>query len=130
MSEVILWEVHLFIKSLLLGMGLRAGYDLLLILRGLKYAGNMRIAIEDLIYWMVCCYFVFGMLYEENNGSPRGFAIIGVFIGMAVYHFGPSSIIVPQTVRIMQKTGRILKKIVKKMYKPLKKIYTWFTIKK
>lgn len=47
MSEIILWEIQFFLRSLILGGILRASYDFILILRKIKYAGNIRIAVED-----------------------------------------------------------------------------------
>ncbi len=139
MSEVILWEIRFFIQSLLLGGILRAAYDLLLIIRIIKEAGNIRIALEDFFYWMICCYFVFGLLYENNNGILRGFALCGIVIGMAVWHFGPSSIIINIVAKIIEwiknlvrklKIWILRKKSVKLGGKAVKKVSSWFTIKK
>lgn len=139
MSEVILWEIRFFIQALLLGGVLRALYDLLLIIRKIKRAGNMRVALEDFFYWMICCYFVFGLLYENNNGVLRGFALCGVIIGMAVWHFGPSRILIDIAAKIIAyikssikklKIWILRKKTVKLLRKGLKKGYSWFTIKK
>lgn len=139
MSEIILWEIQFFLQALMLGGILRALYDLILILRKIKYAGNIRIALEDFFYWMICCYFIFGLLYENNNGVLRGFAICGVIIGMAIWHFGPSHIIINIVAMAIKKLKNFIRKLkiwilrkktVKLLGKALKKIHSWFTIKK
>lgn len=139
MSEIILWEIQFFLRSLILGGILRASYDFILILRKIKYAGNIRIAVEDFFYWMICCYFIFGLLYENNDGVLRGFAISGVIIGMAIWHFGPSPIIINLFTAAIKKLKNFVrklkiwvlrKKIVKLLGKALKKLHSWFTIKK
>lgn len=139
MSEVIVWEIKFFLQALMLGGILRAFYDFILILREIKYAGNIRIALEDFFYWMICCYFVFGLLYENNNGVLRGFAICGIVIGMAIWHFGPSCIIINIIAIAIKKLKNFVKKLktwilrkktVKLLGKALKKLHSWFTIKK
>ena len=82
MSQVILWEVHFLLKSMILGLGLRGAYDVFKLRRALTRRHPALLAAEDTVYWMLCSLFVFGLLYEENNGTLRGFALCGVAAGM------------------------------------------------
>ena len=87
------------------------------------------LAAEDTVYWMLCSLFVFGLLYEENNGTLRGFALCGVAAGMLVWHFGPSPILVAGLARLCRFLGKILIKPVKILGKALKKVNLCFKMK-
>ncbi len=75
-------ELQLFARAFLWGIILALLYDLLRCLRRLIRHGNFALAIEDLLYWIGCGMLVFRMLYEENSGAIRGFAIAAVILGM------------------------------------------------
>lgn len=122
MSEVIKWEMRFFIEAIILGGILRAGYDLLLIGRTIKRAKHTRISIEDFFYWMICCYFVFGLLYENNNGVIRGFALCGIIIGMSIWHFGPSHMLIPILANQIGRIKKLIQKFQKFLGNILKKI--------
>lgn len=129
MSQVITWELRFLLKALLLGLCLRGAYDIFKIRRGLMKRHPALMASEDIIYWIFCSLFLFGLLYEENNGILRGFAICGTAAGMAVWHFGPSPILVAAAVKAGRVLGKILKKPVKILGKALKKKITWFRMR-
>lgn len=129
MSQVITWELRFLLKALLLGLCLRGAYDVFKIRRGLTKRHPVLMASEDIVYWMFCSLFLFGLLYEENNGTLRGFALCGAAAGMAVWHFGPSPILVPAAVKIGRLAGKILKKPVEICGKALKKMISWFRMR-
>lgn len=88
MSGVIHWELQLAAGCILAGMGYMMVYDVLRILRGLTPHGAFLISIEDVVYWMFCSLSSFTILYRQNDGTLRGFAIAGVVLGMLAYnHF-------------------------------------------
>lgn len=119
MGGVIAWELQFVWISLCLGLILRGIYDGVLIIRRLIKHSNLVVGFEDFIFWMICCYQVFKLMYQQNSGTIRGFACVGVFVGMAVYHFGPSSYIVPFISSLLIKIGIILGIPIKFMKKPL-----------
>ena len=129
MSQVITWELRFLLKALLLGLCLRGAYDVFKIRRGLTKRHPALMASEDTIYWIFCSLFLFGLLYEENNGTLRGFAICGTAAGMAVWHFGPSPMLVAAAVKTGRFVGKILKKPVKILGKALKKMISWFRMR-
>lgn len=63
-------------------MALRAAYGLLELLRRILPHGKAAVALEDLLYWAGCAVLIFYMLYEENSGAIRGFALAAVILGM------------------------------------------------
>ncbi|NBJ91097.1 spore cortex biosynthesis protein YabQ [Parablautia muri] len=85
MSQDIVNEVTFLLHSFLLGIVITFAYDGFLILRRLVSHSLFLISLEDMIFWIACAIGVFYMLYEENNGILRWFAVFGAAIGMLVY---------------------------------------------
>ena len=94
MSQNIVNEVTFLLHSFLMGIIITFIYDGFLILRRLIRHSLFLISIEDLIFWIACAIGVFYMLYEENNGVLRWFAVFGAALGMIVYKESISSLIV------------------------------------
>lgn len=108
--------------SILVGAGLFLLYDLLRIFRRIVVHGVIWVGMEDFLYWLVCTVIVFLMLYRENDGMIRGFALGGVLIGMLSYHFFFSRFVVKINVLLLQRLLRILRKIFLFFFGPVIKI--------
>ena len=85
MSQDIVQEIIFFLHSILIGLIITFAYDWILVLRKLFTHGMFLISVEDFIYWFVCGISVFYMLYRENNGVLRWFAVMGAALGMLFY---------------------------------------------
>ena len=85
MSQDIVQEVTFFLHSILMGLVITFAYDWILICRRLLKHGRILMSVEDLIYWFVCGISVFYMLYRENSGVLRWFAVMGAALGMFFY---------------------------------------------
>ena len=85
MSQDIVQEVTFFLHSILMGLIITFAYDWILIFRKLFRHGGFLISLEDLIYWFACGIGVFYMLYRENSGVLRWFAVMGAALGMLFY---------------------------------------------
>ncbi len=85
MSRDILFEVNFFLNSFLLGILITFAYDWFLILRRCFRHNIFMISLEDILFWIACALAVFYMLYRENNGILRWFAVLGATLGMWVY---------------------------------------------
>ena len=44
------------------------------------------VAVEDVVYWLGTAFLVFQLLYRENDGAVRGYALLAVAVGMLLYH--------------------------------------------
>ena len=82
MSGTIVDEVMFLLDSFFLGAVITCVYDGFLILRRLIKHNMLFISLEDLIFWVVCAIGVFYVLYEENDGILRWFAVVGASLGM------------------------------------------------
>jgi Predicted membrane protein len=102
MNQAISVELQFFLISILWGALLLLIYDVLRILRRLIKHDDFLVALEDLIFWVFASLFIFIMMYKENNGIIRGFSIMGMAIGIAVYHFILSDFIVDYITKIIR----------------------------
>ena len=85
MSQDIVQEVTFFLHSVLMGLIITFAYDWIRIFRRLFKHGRVLTSIEDLLYWFACGIGVFYMLYRENSGVLRWFAVMAAALGMFFY---------------------------------------------
>ena len=86
MSPGILKELHFFGLAVLRGMFILALYDVIRIVRRVAPHGVWTVAAEDLCYWVGTALLIFQLLYRENDGALRGYALLAVGAGMLLYH--------------------------------------------
>lgn len=129
-SEAIGQETAILCAAVLAGAGLFFLYDILRIFRRIVPHGNIWIGVEDFIYWLVCTGVVFVMIYRENDGMVRGFALGGVILGMLLYFLLLSRFVVGVNVLVIKTVLGFLKKICGFFLRPLwrvwKKIWGFF----
>lgn len=148
-STEIIKEADVLFISLITGMMLLLVYDQIRIFRRLIPHGTLWVGIEDMLFWIASALVLFAMLYRENSGYIRGFAIGGVLLGMLIYNVLLSRLVVKASVFVLKKilflisrpfawTARLFckpigfvrktgKKVVRFMKKQLKKV--WRTVK-
>lgn len=115
--DIIIWkEIHFFWISILYGAEILLLYDGFRIFRKLFKHTTIMTAVEDLVYWVITAIIIFSLLYTYNNGSVRGYAVLGMAIGMLVYSRTASKLLLG----LADKGIVILKKVV---YRYLKKPY-------
>lgn len=120
MSQDIIREVTFFLHSVVVGIIITFVYDWFLILRKLIKHGTIWISIEDFIFWAACGIGVFYMLYRENNGVLRWFAVLGAMLGMICYKFIISKRFVHIMSTCIYKIMWFLFRIIQVMLKPIK----------
>ena len=123
MSQDIVQEIVFFLHSILMGLIITFAYDWILVLRKLFTHGMFLMSVEDFIYWFICGISVFYMLYRENNGVLRWFAVMGAALGMLFY----KSIIKNRFVNIMSlcihKIMWFIFRVIQIVLKPLKCLF-------
>lgn len=121
-SETIGQEACFLGVSVLVGMGLFFLYDILRIIRRLIPHGNLWIGAEDFVYWLICTGTVFVMLYQQNDGMVRGFALGGLLVGMGIYYLLLSRLMIRINVLVWKKILGFLGKIFGFFLRPVIKI--------
>ena len=120
MSQDIVQEVTFFLHSILMGLFITFAYDWVRIFRRLFKHGKILTSVEDLLYWFACGISVFYMLYRENSGVLRWFAVMGAALGMLFY----KAIIKDRFVNIMStyihKIMWFIFRIIQIVLKPIK----------
>lgn len=129
-SEVIGQEASFLGVSVLLGAGMFLLYDCFRILRRVFPHGTIWIGIEDFLYWMVCTVAVFVMLYTQNDGKIRGYAIGGIAVGMLLYYGLFSRLVIRVNVLVLKAVTGAIGKTAAVVFRPFrfigKKIHVFF----
>ncbi len=118
-SETIGHEALLFGISMLAGAGLFLLYDILRIIRRILPHGTVAVGIEDFFYWLVCTGVVFVMLYRENDGMVRGFALLGMAVGTVLYYLLLSRYVVSLHVFLLKSVLQLLHKVFGVLFGPV-----------
>lgn len=139
MNAAITLELQFFLVSILWGAILLIVYDVLRIFRRIIAHNALFIALEDIIFWVIASVFIFTMIFSLNNGTIRGFSIMGMGIGMTLYHYifsewvvkliskliqillSPIRFVIKQIIKMYHYVERKLKKIFRFLYNRLKK---------
>ena len=123
MSQDIVQEITFFLHSIVMGLVITFAYDWLLILRRLIKHKSFWVSVEDFFFWFACGIGVFYMLYKENNGILRWFAVVGALLGMLLY----KGIIGKRFIHVMStciyKMMWLLIKVIQVMLKPAKWLF-------
>ncbi len=117
MNDAISVELQFFLISILCGAILLFVYDVLRILRRLIRHNGFFVALEDLLFWTLAALFIFAMIYTENDGIIRGFSVMGMAIGMVLYHYILSDVIIELTTKLIRAFFRPVLFILKKLKK-------------
>lgn len=121
-SEAIGHEASVLGISILIGAALFLLYDFLRIFRRIIPHGTLWIGVEDICYWLVYTGVVFVMLYRENDGMVRGFAIGGLVFGMLLYFGLLSRFVVRINVMILGTVVRGVAGILGFFFRPVGRI--------
>lgn len=123
MGSGIIDELSFLLHSFLLGIGMIIFYDIFRILRRLIPHKSVCISVEDMVYWIVCAVLIFLMLYNENDGIIRWFAVAGMTGGMFLYNWTISSYVTGGITWILQKIMKVICLIMGVFGKPFLYLY-------
>lgn len=120
MSENIIADLDLWLISVTAGACMAFAYDLLRLFRRLVRHGRFAVDAEDLLYWTLCFFASFTLLYYGNNGVIRFVAVLGAALGMLMYSVSIGRVFVKFSYFLINKTigtvFRVLCKIVKRLH--------------
>ncbi|WP_310604115.1 spore cortex biosynthesis protein YabQ [Anaerosporobacter sp.] len=119
MTEIINLEVQFFLTSILYGILLLIVYDSIRIIRRVVPHKAFFVALEDILFWIAASIVIFMMIYERNNGTIRGFAILGMLLGMVIYNQLLSRFIVKGITRIIKAILKAVWKVLSIVFMPL-----------
>jgi len=128
MTEIINLEVQFFLTSVLYGIMLLVVYDSIRIIRRIVPHKAFFVAVEDILFWVVASIAIFIMIYERNNGTIRGFAILGMLLGMIIYNQLLSSFIVKGITFVIKQMLKGIKKVIHVVMAPIR--FVWKKVRK
>ena len=105
-------ELTFFGLAVLRGIEIFILYDGIRILRRILPHGVWSVAAEDLLYWIATALLIFQLIYRENDGIVRGYALVGVAVGMFFYHQTVSNWLVTKIAGILNGCLGIVRKPV------------------
>lgn len=108
-------ELFFFFQSVFWGAVLLFFYDLLRIGRRLFPRRALFVSLEDLLYWSLAGIFLFGKMYQANEGRLRAYAIVAVILGMVIYAETLSSKIVSVSVKILSVPLKFIVSVEKRL---------------
>ena len=118
MSDTIISEWHFWIAAIATGAVMAFAYDLLRLFRRLVRHGRLWVDAEDLLFWTLCFFASFTLLYYGNNGVIRFAAVLGAGAGMLAYELTFGKIFVKYSYLLLNKIFTpicgIIKKILRK----------------
>ncbi len=120
MSDAISLQCSFFLISVLWGVIILVIYDVLRIIRRIKKHKWFTIAAEDLLFWIFVAFLIFRLMYEQNNGIIRGFAVLGMGLGMVIYNRSLSSYFVEGVSRFFLFIGKQIHKFLCLISKPFR----------
>lgn len=120
MSPFILEEGWFLLYSVLLGIAITFVYDCLRIFRRVFVHGIFWVSLEDMIYWIFVAFSVFYMLYYENDGAFRWFAVFGMILGMFLFNKTLSPFLVKYISLLLLRVKKMTGKLSAFLTKPLR----------
>ncbi|MCX4343537.1 MAG: spore cortex biosynthesis protein YabQ [Kineothrix sp.] len=120
MSQEIVQELTFFTHSAFMGLIITFAYDWIRVLRKLFKHGTALVSVEDFFFWLICGIGVFYMLYKENDGTLRWFAVLGATLGMFLYKMLVRDAFVDVMSTCIHKIMWLIFRVLQVVLKPLK----------
>ncbi len=118
----IIKQAQLFAQAVVTGGELLLLYDLIRIWRRVVRHRIVGMAVEDLLFWLFCAFWIFGFMYRQNNGVIRGFIILGAAVGMFLYTILLSRWVVKAGTAVLGGVFRVVRRILRLAVAPLRKL--------
>ena len=122
MNQMVTDQSLLFLTAVQIGVFMGVLFDLVRIFRKLIKHPSFLVQIEDMLYWVVCGFVGFYMLYICNYADVRPYIFIGIILG-GVFYFATFSILFMKiATKVIFYIRFFLKELIKLLLIPLKGI--------
>lgn len=106
-------ELQHFLISAFWGMLVVVYYDFFRLLRVMVHHTTLMVAIEDIVFSMGAGCMIFSVAYSYMQGQLRGYLLLGIILGGALYFFGISPFLRGFFACFYNKMKELLKKVKK-----------------
>ena len=100
----------MLLNSLYTGLVMMAAYDVLRLFRRIIRHKNVFVNIEDFLFWVMAGFFIFSIIYSENDGALRWFIIAATMSGAYIYEKSFGKFLVKYVSRYVNKILNIVLK--------------------
>ncbi len=112
-SDFIRAEGSICFVAAFMGMLLGLEYDCIRIFRRvIRHKHVWTMSLEDIIYWIVAAFQVFGLIYEQGDGVVRVFLVVTMVLGAILYRYAFGRFLVVYVSKILNFIFRPLKKLI------------------
>ncbi|MCT4597513.1 MAG: spore cortex biosynthesis protein YabQ [Vallitalea sp.] len=123
MNNLVSTQAITFMLSVLNGLFLGVIYDFIRIFRRIIKHSRLVVNVEDFIFWVFGSLIIFIEIFNNNDGTIRGFLYIGVFLGLILYFLLISKWVLTIFMKLYGIIKKILAFIFKIIIKPIKLIF-------
>lgn len=114
-----------FLFALGVGAGLSLLYDLFRFLRLILPEQSWRIAVEDVLYCLLCGFFTVRFALWVDQGRLRAYLLLGELLGWVLCHFTVGQLLYAAARRIIDLLSRILRWLFRHILLPIYKLLRW-----
>lgn len=116
-------EAFVFLSAVLCGGLLHVLYDLFFIIRKKSAEEKIVIHVQDGLFWILAFFIIFFSLLTINGGIVRFYELLGVVLGVVLYHLTLSRFILKLVCKILAISSKIFNFFLKILLTPLRFLY-------
>jgi len=113
-------QAWLFLGTVAAGFTIGFVYDIFRIARKTARHKTWLVQLEDVLYWTIASVMMFYFMLRQNHGDVRFFAIVGAAIGMLLYFYSLSPLIIKISVAVINFIQKVVLTIVRIILVPVK----------
>ena len=101
-------QAWLFLGTAAAGFVIGFVYDIFRILRKTVPHRQIAVQIEDCLYWAAVSFMMFYFMLHSNYGEVRFFSIVGAALGMILYFYSLSPLVMAVSIAVIRFMQRVL----------------------
>lgn len=114
-------QTLIFLQAAVLGIGIGILYDIFRIIRVVFHAGFIFTSLADILFSVFTVISVFLFIVITANGIVRFYIPLGLFLGLMLYFFSVSPVVMSVVRHCLHFLGRVFSFLTKKILRSSKK---------
>lgn len=110
----------LFLTTVAAGFAIGFVYDIFRIVRKTVPHSHLMVQVEDVLYWVAVSLLMFYFMLHRNYGEIRFFSIAGAALGMILYFYSVSVIVMKVSVAVIGFMQKVILAVVGILLAPFK----------
>jgi len=113
-------QAWLFLTTVAAGFAIGFVYDLFRITRKTVRHNSVMVQLEDILYWLAVSLLMFYFMLDRNYGEIRFFSIAGAALGMVLYFYSLSVVVMKVSVAIIEFFKKVILTVVRILLAPVR----------